>query len=731
MKHFKYLLLLSIVFIFVGCFKDLDTIPLDPREETAENVFQDHNNYKLFLARLYAGLAVTGQEGPAGRPDISGIDEGFSQYLRGLFYVQELTTDEAVIAWNDATIQDFHAQTWTPSDGFLYAFYSRIFYQINICNEFLRETTDDRLNRRNVPENIRQDIALYREEARFLRALSYWHALDHFRNVPFVTENDAVGAFFPEQIQASDLFEYIESELIDIENKLPDPKTNEYGRADKAAAWTLLAKLYLNAEVYTGQNRYQESLEFSEKVIASNYSLEREYPHLFLADNHRSEEIIFPILFDGDKTRTYGGTTFIINAAIGGTEMNNVALEQFGMQGGWAGLRITPEFYRKFPPGGNDGLVSAPNPGRTSSYPKLYVHQTNAGLEAINTEIALSGVNSSDVYEGYVYFSSPGAEFKLYRAPSLSAPPTFIFGSNENDGTLQNNANSITVSEPGLYFLKADIRERTYILEKKTWKLEGSAVPGGSADMVWNARENVLEVELNLTPGTIIFRTTDGDVLGDSDGDGLLERNGGDINKITESANHVIKLFISKPDYTYQINSLSFDRRPLFFTKGQTEDIESITNFANGIAVAKYRNVRNDGSLGISSTFSDVDFPLFRLGDVYLMASEAAYRLGNSSLAVQHLNKIRERAFQSTAGNISESEISLDYILDERARELYWECHRRTDLVRFGKFTNGDYLWQWKGGVKEGITVPSHRDVFPIPSNDINANPNLRQNNGY
>lgn len=730
MKHFKYLLFLSIVFVFVGCFKDLDTIPLDPTEETAENVFQDHNNYKLFLARLYAGLSVTGQEGPAGRPDISGIDEGFSQYLRGLFYVQELTTDEALIAWNDATIQDFHSQTWAPSDGFLYAFYSRIFYQINICNEFLRETTEEKLNSRNVPDNIRQDVQLYREEARFLRALSYWHALDHFRNVPFVTENNAVGSFFPEQINANDLFDYIESELKDIENTLLDPKANEYGRADKAAVWTLLAKLYLNAEVYTGQNKYQESLEYSEKVIASNYSLDNEYSHLFLADNHLSNEVIFPILFDGDRIRTYGGTTFIINAAIGGTEMTAVSLEQFGMQEGWAGLRVTPEFYHKFPQGGSGGLISAPNPGKTSTYPVLYVHQTNANLSSINTEIALSGVSSPNIFEGYVHFSSANTEFKLYRVPSLNAPPNLVFGSEQNDGTLQNNSRSIAVNEPGLYYIKADLTARTYLLEKKIWTIEGSAITG-SVEMTWNAQERVLEAETNLTPGSIIFRTTDGDVLGDSDGDGLLEVNGGEIEKIIEEANHKIRLFISRPDYTYQINSLSFDRRPLFFTKGQTEDIENVSEFTNGIAVAKYRNIRRDGSSGVSPTFSDVDFPLFRLGDVYLMASESAFRLGNVSLATQHLNKVRERAFQSTGGNISESEISLDYILDERARELYWECHRRTDLVRFGKFSDGDYLWQWKGGTKNGMTVPSYRDVFPIPSNDINANPNLDQNTGY
>ena len=239
MKKLYVFIFILIASTFSACFKDLDTVPLDPNITTSGNAFKDEAVYKQFLGKLYAGLAVSGQEGPAGEPDIQGIDEGFGQYLRGYWYHQELPTDEALIGWNDQTIYNFHDLDWTASDGFTFAFYSRVFYQIVVCNEFLRETTDAKLNERNVSAPVRAEIVDYIAEARFLRALSYWHALDVFRNVPFVTENDKVGAFFPNQTNATDLFKYIESELLDIENTIKAPRTNQYGRADRAAVWTL------------------------------------------------------------------------------------------------------------------------------------------------------------------------------------------------------------------------------------------------------------------------------------------------------------------------------------------------------------------------------------------------------------------------------------------------------------------------------------------------------------
>ena len=348
--------------LFTSCSGDLDTVPLDEDIITAGTVYDDPEAYEQVLAKLYAGLAVSGQQGPAGQADIEGIDEGFGQYLRGYWYHQELSTDESVIGWNDQTIADFHGQSWGPGDGFIFAFYSRIFYQIALCNEFMRETTDGKLSDRGVDDQLRAEIQGFRAEARFLRALSYYHALDLFRNVPFVTEDDIVGSFFPEQIQAPDLFNYIETELLAIEPLITAPRSNEYARADQAAVWTLLAKLYLNAEVYTGTPRYADCAEYCDKIIGAGYSLEPEYAHLFLADNHTSDEIIFPVAFDGISTRTWGGMTYIIRAGIGGS------MDPFesGVASGWGGTRATKQLVEKFPEGG--GQLVAPSEGNTVFY---------------------------------------------------------------------------------------------------------------------------------------------------------------------------------------------------------------------------------------------------------------------------------------------------------------------------------------------------------------------------
>ncbi len=123
---------------------------------------------------------------------------------------------------------------------------------------------------------------------------------------------------------------------------------------------------------------------------------------------------------------------------------------------------------------------------------------------------------------------------------------------------------------------------------------------------------------------------------------------------------------------------------------------------------------------------------MFRLADAYLMYAEAHLRGGggDASTAVNYINMINERAYGNVGGNISAGDLTLDYLLDERSRELHWEGHRRTDLIRFGKFST-EGIWPWKGGVKEGKTTESFRDIYPIPSSDIIANPDLTQNEGY
>ena len=527
MKKILYILIMfsALSLINYSCVKDLDTVPIDPDELTSARVYDDPESYIHVLAKLYAGLAVSGQQGPSGNADISGIDEGFGQYLRGFWYMQELTTDEAIIAWNDQTIKDLHYQTWGASDVFITAFYYRVMYQVSLCNEFIRETTDSKLDGRGISGDIRTDIGFYRAEARFLRALSYWHALDHFGNVPFVTENDPVGAFFPEQTTRPALFNYIESELLAIEGLLKEPRQNDYGRADKAAAWMLLAKLYLNAEVYTGTPKYTECLTYCKKVIDAGYTLEPDYRNLFLADNDsRRNEVIFAVNFDGTNTQTWGGTTFIVRAAIGGT----MTPADFGVESGWGGTRTTSAFVD-------------------------------------------------------------------------------IFGENNTS-----------------------------------------------------------------------------------------------------------------------------DHRAMFYKSGQNKEINDVGSFTDGYAITKYKNVDIEGNQGSNQNYVDTDFPMFRLADVYLIYAEAVLRGGtggDEATAIEYFNDLRRRAYGNSNGNVSA--IDLDRILKERARELYWECHRRTDLIRYGLFTGSDYLWPWKGFVKDGIGTDAKYNLFPIPSADITANTNLVQNPGY
>jgi hypothetical protein len=170
----------------------------------------------------------------------------------------------------------------------------------------------------------------------------------------------------------------------------------------------------------------------------------------------------------------------------------------------------------------------------------------------------------------------------------------------------------------------------------------------------------------------------------------------------------------------------------LVFTD-QTLNIADIGAFTNGWGVVKYTNVNNDGTRPTPyNDFVNTDFPIFRLADIYLMYAEAVLRGGSGgdlAVALSHVNDLRSRAYGNTSGNVSS--IDLPFILAERGRELYWEAIRRTDLVRFGQLTNGDYVWSWKGNVQAGAKTGAYRNLYPIPTQDMVNNPNLVQNTGY
>ena len=181
-------------------------------------------------------------------------------------------------------------------------------------------------------------------------------------------------------------------------------------------------------------------------------------------------------------------------------------------------------------------------------------------------------------------------------------------------------------------------------------------------------------------------------------------------------------------------------------------DITNLTGVftSESWAVFKYCNTTSTGEMGpnsINGEDADTDFPFFRLGDVYLMYAEAVIRGGQGgdmNTAVDYVNQLRRRgygddnhqidkAWLAANATLAGTNASVQYgnILNERSRELYWEAIRRTDLIRFGLFTSGSYVWSFKGGVQQGIGVDNKYNLYAIPTSDLSVNPNLNQNEGF
>jgi hypothetical protein len=513
-----------------SCTKNLDRLPTN--DTTSEVVYSSFEGYQQAFAKVYGAFALTGNAGPAGNGDVQAIDEGTSDFLRLYWWMQEISTDEAVVqvGWNDPGIHFFHPMNWTTDNVILKGLYYRSFYQITLANDFIRQSSDANLAKRGITGDNAAKVKQFAQEARFLRAFQYSVMMDLYGNPPFATEADVPGASLPRQISRADLFDYVERELKDMENSIP--LTNEYGRVNKSAVRALLSRIYLNAEIFRGVAKNQEAAAYAKKVVdEGGYSLISDYRNLMRADNNTNkEEFIFTINYDGIRTKGYGGTTFLTHATVGG----NMTASNYGIGGGWGGIRTTKNLPNLFPD------------------------------------------------------------------------------------------------------------------------------PNGS-----------------------------------------------------------------------------IDQRAQFFTNGQNIelDAEPASSFTKGYAVTKYRNITKSGAQGSSPDFSDIDFPLFRTAEMYLNYAEAVLRdpaAGDATTALNYINALRTRAYGgSTSGNINSTQLTLDFILDERARELQWECFRRTDLVRFGKFTTDAYLWPWKGGVSSGTGVASYRNLFPIPASDVNSNTNFTQNPGY
>ncbi len=332
--------LLSLVMV-TSCVKDLDVTPKDPFTILSGNLNDDPEYLKQVLGKIYTSFIISGQSDNS--PDIIAPDNNFFTTMRALWNLQELPTDEAICAWGDVGIADLNTQTWSPANPFLTAVYQRLGLSITYANEFIKFTNG----------NADPAVARYNAEARFLRALAYYWYLDLFGNPPFTTEADGVGKFFPKQLDENfatartKLFHFIVSELHDIENKLGEPGFS-YPQADKGAAWMLLSRLYLNAEVFTGTAKWDSCKIYTDKVVNSGaYSLDPDYRKNFSADNGRHEgnnEMIFAWAQDGTYIQGYVGTTFIIESSSDAVYLRAEDFHGLTSNTNWNGNRATKQF---------------------------------------------------------------------------------------------------------------------------------------------------------------------------------------------------------------------------------------------------------------------------------------------------------------------------------------------------------------------------------------------------
>jgi hypothetical protein len=325
----------------ISCVKDLNIKPKDPNTILAGNLNDDPVYMQEALGKIYASFIINGQ-GANGGPDISAPDNDFFTTTRALWNCQEITTDEAICAWGDVGIADLNTQTWNATNPFLTALYQRLSLSVTYANEFIRNT------------NASTDPTLmqYNAEARFLRALAYTWDMDLFGNPPFTTDKDGVGKFFPKQLDPSvtigraKLFNYVVSELHTIETKLGAPKFS-YPQADQAACWMLLARLYLNAQVYTGTAKWDSCKLYCDKVISSGkYSLATNYRQNFSADNDgaHNPEMIFAWAQDGVNTQGYVGSTFIIESSSDAVYIRAERFHGLTSNTNWNGNRTKIQF---------------------------------------------------------------------------------------------------------------------------------------------------------------------------------------------------------------------------------------------------------------------------------------------------------------------------------------------------------------------------------------------------
>ncbi len=340
-----------------SCVGDLDLEPNDPNIIPSNALTEA--DYQNVLAKCYGGLAYSGQTGPNGDCDISGLDGGTSQYTRALFMMNEFTTDEAIWIHADAGVIDLVTNTFGKDNGNIFGTYSRLYSHIAVCNDFIRQA------KTNENVNVQRMVL----EARALRALSYYWVVDIFGMGSFTLDSDDLFSS-PEQKDRTFLFKWLDGELTDIENiykeKYPNYKPT-YGSIGLDAVQALHARLLLNAQVYTkgAVNGYERCAAICKEIIDRHQDgplgngLAETYNYLFCADNDKYmpggsgvNEILWGVVYDKDFTRAYGGTQFLCMAAYTNNDKKDDAgicsKADYGLADAWKCMHATEQFSNVF-----------------------------------------------------------------------------------------------------------------------------------------------------------------------------------------------------------------------------------------------------------------------------------------------------------------------------------------------------------------------------------------------
>lgn len=468
-----------------SCSDDLDTKP--KVELDLEQLLQrDPNAIKGLVSKIYGAFALSGPKGPGSTDLGAGDDPGESPFLRGIVNLQEFTADGMKNRWGDNGLDQLTTTSnWDENNKFFRYLYNRIYFVVPQANNLINV-----MNSVDVPNKEQ-----YTSELRFLRALAYYYMIDCFGKGVIATENDLGSGVPIKESTRIEMFNYVEKELLEIESIIP--VKNEYGRANKSAVRILLAKLYLNAQVYTGTPRYNEALAYSYKIInEGGYTLAPKFVSLFSGDNDKTaakNEIIYALIADPIVSQSYGNTTYIVNGNLSNVTM---PLADFGADSGWQGHRATKAWYGLFGTSANDLTNASDDRAKlfwttghnfemtdyrewADGYPSVKFRNTNFQGSTVpttfsNTDFPLFRL--ADVYLMY-------AECVLRGATGGSATQALDY---VNKVRARSNASTITASSLTLNFI-IDERARELNLEghRRTDLIRFGKFTGGTYLWPW------------------------------------------------------------------------------------------------------------------------------------------------------------------------------------------------------------------------------------------------------